>query len=231
MESNPLPSNKVIWNSIAHSFDTTRKKPWSQVISFLQTQNPAEITVDLGCGNGRHIQACAACSSQVIGIDISTRLLNIAQQHMLHKSISNITFINATLTHLPIRSDSIDIGIYVASLHTLRPKQQRLTSLRELNRILKPRKKALISVWSREQDRFKKVIRENEACSKKTEKGDITVYWRQHKLNVPRFYHLYTKNEFSNEITQAGFEILQIEEASIASNKTSDNYFATVIKN
>lgn len=225
-----LPSNKIIWDSIAESFDTTRRKPWTQVLTFLQPCDMNQTLIDLGCGNGRHLPACAKCSSQVIGIDISSKLLAIARQHMRSQSLKNITFLNTTLTHLPFNSDSIDGALYIASLHTLRTKEQRISSLKELLRILKPKKKALVSVWSREINRCKKLDSKTNSFDNITSSGDVIVYWRQHNLNVPRFYHLYEKTELINDLNQAGFIISKVEDASIASKTITDNYFATVIK-
>jgi len=56
------------------------------------------------------------------------------------------------------------------------------------------------------------------------------IYWRQNKLNAPRFYHLYTKEEFIEDIKQSGLEIEQFSEAKIQSKKYTDNYFAIVRK-
>jgi ubiquinone/menaquinone biosynthesis C-methylase UbiE len=230
MISDTIPSNKDIWNSIASSFDTTRKKPWEQVITFLKTLGPINILADLGCGNGRHLPACSNISSKVLAIDISINLLSIAKQQMYKKFISNVAFLDATLTHLPIRSDSIDAAIYIASLHTLQTREQRIQSIKELHRILRTGKKALISVWSRDQERFKHIIQNNDTSIHHTEQGDIIVRWKQHNLDIPRFYHLYTKHELIRELTEGGFQIIEVKDAMIASKASVDNYFASVIK-
>jgi ubiquinone/menaquinone biosynthesis C-methylase UbiE len=230
MISETIPSNKDIWDSIASSFDTTRKKPWEQVITFLKTLGHCNIVADLGCGNGRHLPACSTSSSKVLAIDISINLLSIAKQQIYQKSISNVAFLDATLTHLPIRSDSVDSAIYIASLHTLQTKEQRIQSIKELHRILRTGKKALISVWSRDQERFRTKIQHNDTSVQHTEQGDIIVRWKQHNLDIPRFYHLYTKHELINELTNGGFKIVEVKDAMIASKTSVDNYFATVIK-
>ena len=49
-------------------------------------------------------------------------------------------------------------------------------------------------------------------------------------MNVPRFYHLYTKEEFIEDIKQSGLKIEQIIEAKIQSKKYTDNYFAIIRK-
>ena len=60
--------------------------------------------------------------------------------------------------------------------------------------------------------------------------GDIDIYWRQHGLNIPRFYHLYSKKELQTDIKQAGLDIIKIEGVKYFSKKYYDNYFAIIKK-
>ena len=226
----PLPSNRDIWDSIAESFDTTRKKPWRQVLSFLESIHKTEYLIDLGCGNGRHLIKSTQQCTNVIGVDISKKLLQIAKKNMIKETIKNVTFLQATAIQLPFLSNSFGAGMYIAALHTLRTKQQRIQSLQELYRVLKPEKQALISVWNKDQERFKDIFQKNGNLRQNLLDGDIILHWRQHKLDIPRFYHLYEKDEFIDELLQAGFKIIYLDEATIASQKSVDNFFATVVK-
>ena len=130
------------------------------------------------------------------------------------------------------RSDnSFDTILFIASLHNIDSKENRIKCLTEIKRVLKKDSKALISVWSRWQDKyrkefFKKWFKQN----KKGEFGDINIYWRQHGLNIPRFYHLYSKKEFINDLKTAGLEIIEIEDSKLHSKKHPDNFFATIKK-
>jgi len=60
--------------------------------------------------------------------------------------------------------------------------------------------------------------------------GDINLFWRQHNLNVPRFYHLYSKGEFLRELRGARFYIQSLQSVKIHSKRFADNYFAVVEK-
>ena len=60
--------------------------------------------------------------------------------------------------------------------------------------------------------------------------GDIDIYWRQHGLNIPRFYHLYSKREFLDDIHEAGLDLVEIQDVKLRSKKHPDNYFALVKK-
>lgn len=60
--------------------------------------------------------------------------------------------------------------------------------------------------------------------------GDINIYWRQHGLDIPRFYHLYSKREFLSDLRKADLEIIDIQDVKMYSEKHPDNYFAVVKK-
>ena len=227
--SKSFHSPEKTWDAIADSFNLTRKKPWQQVTSFIQSISPTNIIVDVGCGNGRHIITSSSHAKKIIGIDISTELLSITKKNIQKKNISNVSLIHASSLYIPLSSDSVDVILYIASLHNIAGKINRLQSLREIQRILKPKGKAMISVWSQHQPRFTQQIQQSEQ-SPKSEKGDIIIYWRQQNLNVPRFYHLYDKQEFIQDIQHAQFRIINLEEVQLASKTVNDNYFAIVQK-
>jgi len=85
----------------------------------------------------------------------------------------------------------------------------------------------LISVWSRWQDKYRMLFFKKWFTQiGKSEFGDINIYWRQHGLDIPRFYHLYSKKEFLRDIRDAGLEILEMQDVKMYSKKHPDNYFA-----
>lgn len=224
---NHLSNTQHTWDCIANSFDHTRNKPWKQCIEFINTREHNEIGADLGCGNGRHLLPFSKKFQKVIGVDISGKLLTITKEKLMKRKITNTSLIKASLTHLPLQSNSIDSILYIAALHNIKSQSLRLKSLQEIRRILKKNGTGLISVWSRNQPKFQKKI-PNQKQDDTHEQGDIIIHWRQHKLNVPRFYHLYTKDEFISDIKQAKLNIHYIQEAMLSSKTQPDNYFAIV---
>ena len=137
--------------------------------------------------------------------------------------------IHADVTCLPLDSSSVDAVLYIATLHNIKGRDKRLKSLMEIRRILKDDGQALISVWSRWQDKYRKYFLKNLfKPSKSSEFGDIELHWRQHGLNVPRFYHLYSKREFIRDLESVGFKIKTIQNAKLHSKKYHDNYFVIV---
>jgi ubiquinone/menaquinone biosynthesis C-methylase UbiE len=217
------------WDSIAESFDRTRQKPWNLCLDFIDSLEKTDTVADLGCGNGRHLIPCAERCSMAVGVDISSRFLRIIQKKLQNKPHKNVTLLHADVVHLPFSDSSLDAILFIAALHNIPGKDHRQAALREVNRILKPKATALISVWSRWQDRyFKHFIKQFIIRTRSF--GDIDVYWRQQNLNIPRFYHLYGKAEFHRELHIAGFKVDTLVNVKIHSKRFPDNYFALVHK-
>jgi ubiquinone/menaquinone biosynthesis C-methylase UbiE len=227
MQNNRINQSLKTWNRIAESFDHTRQYTWDFCITYISTLNQDSTCVDLGCGNGRHLLPLAQQCYHAIGFDISDNLLRITAQKLQQNHITNTSLIQGDLCTLPFNQNRIDHGIYIAALHNIDKRKNRIQSLKELYRILKPNGTALISVWSKNQKRFRQKINDS---TNTRETGDIILYWRQHNLNIPRFYHLYEKEEFKQDILQADFQIQSFQEICIATKETMDNYYAIVRK-
>jgi tRNA (uracil-5-)-methyltransferase TRM9 len=230
MQTDALYDAQQTWDAIAGSFDITRRAPWKQCIDFIATLKQTDVVVDCGCGNGRHLFPAAARCSQAFGVDISKKLLSIVQQRIKERGISNITLLHADLAHLPFQDNSFDAVLCIASLHNIKGRENRHAAMREMYRILKPQGIALLSVWSRWQDRYRAYFTK-QFFVRSSEFGDIDICWRQHNLNIPRFYHLYSRNEFIRELRDEGFTIENVEDARLVSRRFPDNFFATVRKN
>lgn len=157
------------------------------------------------------------------------KLLKIVQKKLHEKSLTNVSLIHADAVQLPFAKDSLDAVLCIASLHNIQGKNHRRLALKEILHVLKPKGIGLISVWSRWQDTYFKYFLK-QFFVRTREFGDIDVYWRQHNLNIPRFYHLYSKGEFHRELRGVGFEIQRIEAVKIHSKRFPDNYFAYVQK-
>jgi tRNA (uracil-5-)-methyltransferase TRM9 len=217
------------WDAIAESFDTTRQKPWDYCLDFINSLKETDVVADLGCGNGRHLISCAEQCSSAFGVDLSIKMLNIVRQKLHTKSIRNVSLVHADVVELPIANNMLDAALFIASLHNIQRKEHRHAALQEVMRILKPQGTALISVWSRWQDTYYKHFLK-QFIVRTRDFGDIDVYWRKHNLSVPRFYHLYGKGEFFQELQDAGFRIERLLSVKIHSKRFADNYFAIVRK-
>jgi len=229
MSSEYRTTAQTTWDTIADSFDTTRQRPWSDCLRYIDSLPPNAVVADLGCGNGRHLLPCAEKCTHVIGVDLSQRFLHIISKKLFHKSITNVALVHADVVHLPFIDNSFDAILFIASLHNIQGKDHRQRALAEVARTLKPQGTALISVWSRWQGRFYRYFLK-QLPLRNREFGDIDISWRQHNLNIPRYYHLYSKSEFLRELQDAALTIERFDSVQIHSKRGADNYFAVVKK-
>ena len=228
MQKHQLSAEET-WDAIAESFDTTRRTPWKQCLEFISTLQTTAVVADIGCGNGRNLFPAAEHCHHVIGVDISQKLLKIVQKKIHGKNIKNVTLIHADGVELPLADNSIDAVMCIASLHNIQGKERRLVALKEITRVLKPHGAALITVWSRWQKNYYRYFLK-QIFLRSQEFGDIDIYWKQHHLNVPRFYHLYSRAEFKKELKTAQLSINNIQRVKIHSKHFPDNYFAVMQK-
>ena len=230
MKENYIVESEKTWDSIAKSFDKTRRKPWQQCLDFIKEISEESVVADVACGNGRHLIPCTKKCKKVIGLDISRKMLDIIKEKTIKENIFNFSLIHSTAEEIPLKDNTIDAVLYIAALHNIYRRENRIKSLKEIKRILKKDSNAIISVWSRYTNKFKKSFQNKNLYSKKIEFGDKHIYWRKDGLNIPRYYHLYGKKELVEDLEEAGFRLIKVKGVKIKSEKYNDNYFAVVTK-
>ena len=178
------------YDRIASHFARTREYPWPEVESFLEGRS-GELGLDLGCGNGRHAEPLAERTERVVGVDVSGNLLREAIDRARRRGYEGaFTAVLGDAAALPLRRDVVEVAVYVAALHHLRPRERRVASLSELARVLTPGGRALVSAWSTESDRFDR-----------SGGFDTEVDWTlPGGRTVPRFYHIYDPDEFRADL-------------------------------
>ncbi len=134
------------YNEIAIKHGGYRRKPWPRLASFIKsTKN--KFVLELGAGTCSTTKALIE-NNRVVALDFSFESL---------KKAPNILKVCADVVCLPFRKASFETIVAVGVLHHLFSKQERLSTLTEANRVLKPKCKALISVWGRAGDKEKLV--------------------------------------------------------------------------
>jgi len=197
------------YGEIAEHFAATREYPWPEVTEFLADAPPGDLGLDVGCANGRHLDALADRTDCVCGVDLSRPLLALAAERTPARD--DVTLVQGDATALPITADSVDVALYVATLHHLPTASARRASLAELARVLAPESRALVSVWSVEHDRFDRETGFDATVDWTLPDGDI----------VSRFYHIYAREEFVTALEESPLTMLDVE-------RSSGNYYATV---
>jgi ubiquinone/menaquinone biosynthesis C-methylase UbiE len=217
---------KETFDTIAPHFDITRYKPWPESKRFISTLPIGSIVLDLGCGNGRNSIYLAKEGMKVMGMDFSRGLLKIAKNKVEWKDVGDkVDFTEGDIGSLPLKDNSVDAVLYIATLHHLPTPQERLGSLMEIRRCLKPGGSALISAWAQEQEKFAEELEKSKGIKEDGfEYGDIFLPWKMKEGRVfQRYYHLFSKGEWEDLIEKSGLEIKRIF-------FSADNHYAELKK-
>ena len=215
-ESSELLDVGTVYNKIATDFSRTRYKVWPCVARFLDqiidnttSENPDATSSyplicdatssypligEIGCGNGKNLvylrdqMQPRQCASNLLGIDISTELLEICRGR-------GIEVILGSILAIPLDDHALDYTMSVAVIHHLQNRDNRIRALRELARVTRLGGRILITVWAREQteaDGKRRFATNDELVGFKTKTGE-THY---------RFYHLYDDGELADDLAQ-----------------------------
>jgi ubiquinone/menaquinone biosynthesis C-methylase UbiE len=192
---------RATYDEIAAHFAKTRVHPWPEVESFLAGRT-GRVGLDVGCGNGRHAVALAPHVDRVLGVDASVELLDLARERVTEAGHADVFDpILGDAARLPLRARTVDLALYVATIHHLPSRSVRRDSLSELGRVLAPGGVALVSAWSTAHERF-------DADPDDPVGFDTTVDWTlPGGETVPRFYHVYAPAEFDADLDAASLSV------------------------
>ena len=79
--------------------------------------SPEDVVLDIGCGTGTQCGDLAGNVKQVTGIDISAKLLAIAEQRTAERKLDNVEFIKTSLYDERLKADSFDVVMAFYVLH------------------------------------------------------------------------------------------------------------------
>lgn len=187
-----VSNQEKVWDAIAHKWQEYRKEPIKEAVNFIK-KSKGKI-LDLGCGSGRNF---TKTEGTIYAVDFSEEMLEYARERAKKLKI-NVIAKKANAYDLPFEDNFFDAAIFVATLHCIETRQKREKSLREIYRILKPQARALITVWDKNQPRFKK------------SKKEIMLPWRIGEKEYMRYTYLYEKDELAELLRKVGFKILDI---------------------
>jgi len=184
---------KEVYEEIAPHFSHTRSYKWSWVIDFLDSLKTDSIVYDLGCGNGRNMDHG---SLKFIGIDNCESFVSICKS-------KNFSVINSNITKIPLDNNSADAIICIAVFHHLSSRENRIQSLLEMKRLVKPGGKILISTWSINQPQKTRRTFNNY--------GNNIVLWNSYGKVYERYYYIFKLDEIKELIKRVGLIIINYE--------------------
>lgn len=205
-----LKQVKKNYDIIAEEFSETRNyigKEFDHLLPFLKE---ARQIVDIGCGNGRFAGFIKEknLSCKYLGIDNSTRLIQIAKEKHPHQF-----FMEGDQLDLPVDNEATDLILCIRTFHHLPSSRMRRKALSEMSRVLKPNGILIISVWNLWQNKYWKELTKAVLRSIFTlgsfAFNDTFIPW---KRKQKRYYHAFTKRELQKLVLKSGFTVLRLFE-------------------
>ncbi|MEK6918109.1 MAG: class I SAM-dependent methyltransferase [Nanoarchaeota archaeon] len=187
-----MESQKKVWDKVAFPWKDFRKKPVEEVINFLSSKKGK--ILDLGCGSGRNF---AKIEGVIYGVDFSENMLKYAKSLAEERDIK-VILTKSRVENLPFKDNFFDAAIFVATLHCIPKEKERKKALQELYRVLKKGEEAIITVWDKNQKKFKSLGKE------------VLLPWEQNGKEYKRYYYLYEKGEIKDVVKSVGFKIKKV---------------------
>lgn len=207
-----MDNQQEIWDSIAQPWKTFKVKPIEEVEEFLK--NKKGNILDLGCGTGRHF---IKVKGKIYGVDLSDEMLKLAKKEVKENNL-DVELVHAEADILPFNDDFFDSAIYMAVLHCIPESNKRKESLRELYRVMKSKSEAMVSVWDKNQEKFKNM------------KKDAIIPWKYEGKTYNRYYYLYERDEFITLLRKIGFEIVKVFDQENADGLHSKKNIIAIVR-
>jgi len=189
-------NQKTVWDKIAPLWNKYKTLPSSHVKHFLRGKKGKVLY--MGCGSGRNF--INKKNITYYGVDFSEQMLELAEQNASKKNIQAVLF-KSNLNKLPFDNNFFDTAIYINALHCITSKKAREDSLKELYRTLKKGKQTLITIWNKNQKKFKNKTKNHYVgFNLDEETGE----------KVQRYYYLYDQEEITKLLKKIGFKIKDI---------------------
>jgi len=197
------------FNAIASTYDRGRKL-WLELIEeiFKIKKNPT-IILDEGCGTGR-LLASLSTAYEVIGIDISFEMLEIAKKRIKRRKVElNSHLINASMVMKPFRDSVFEVSLIIASIHHIPLRKRRVKALKESYRVLKEGGIVLVTAWNLLLPTNLVRALRHFMSSQLFEFGDAIVPWKKCGKILHRYYHFYLRKELKDDVSKAGFKVIR----------------------
>ena len=101
-----------VWTEQADRYDRASRRIWQRFVE-AQHVGIADRVLDVGCGTGRPTRDVARIASdgQVTGIDLSTRMLELARKRSADEGLYNVTFVRGDAQVFPFEPEALDVAM------------------------------------------------------------------------------------------------------------------------
>jgi ubiquinone/menaquinone biosynthesis C-methylase UbiE len=139
-EGDRKESEKKFWSRFAHRYDRfvdRHIKSYKTLIpKVLDEIEPGWTVLEVAAGTGQITLKIAGKAKKVHAVDITPRMIAVAEEKAKAQGIGNVRFAVEDAYHLPFDGQSFDAAVCSNALHNM---QEPESALSEMNRVLKPK--------------------------------------------------------------------------------------------
>ncbi|MEK7607028.1 MAG: class I SAM-dependent methyltransferase [Patescibacteria group bacterium] len=198
------------YDAIAEDFSATRAGLWPELERLRELVPAGGSVLDVGCGNGRLYGLFAGTAVRYTGVDISSRMIGIAQTRW---SDAGAKFVKASALNLPFPDQSFNAVVLAAALHHVPGSTLREQALREAARVLLLGGILFVTVWNLFQRRYLWYVLENNFLKltgrNPLDWNDAQIPWKR-GVWVSRYCHAFFPIELSRLAEKAGLTVTEI---------------------
>jgi 2-polyprenyl-3-methyl-5-hydroxy-6-metoxy-1,4-benzoquinol methylase len=131
-----MNKSEKFWDRMAKYFDQVEKKDEPTNIKIIEkTRNRLKITdnvLDYGCGTGTAAIEIASSVKTVKGIDISSKMIEVAKGKTVERNVKNINFAQTTIFDEKLKKGSFDVILCFYLLHLVEDTPKVMHRINEL---------------------------------------------------------------------------------------------------
>jgi ubiquinone/menaquinone biosynthesis C-methylase UbiE len=223
-----LDKTKENFEKIAPLFSKTRCFPRPEMKYFVKRYvKLGQKVLDVGTGPGQFFELLKNKQIDYTGIDSSKTLIFQAR-----KKYPQARFIVADAMNLRFKKEDFDLIFSFAFLHHIPSKSLRLKFLKNIYKLLKPKRYFICACWHSFAGRKMKYIKKFNILKKsgksKLDFNDALVPWKNggREILAEIYYHKFTVREIKSLFTDAGFKIKEFfyeKDGKKTKNNKADN--------
>jgi 2-polyprenyl-3-methyl-5-hydroxy-6-metoxy-1,4-benzoquinol methylase len=131
--------SEKFWDKASKNYDTTEER-FERIHSRVrdntkQHLKATDVVLDYGCGTGTKSCELADLVNEILGIDISVEMIELAKSKGAANAIGNVRFEQTTIFDEALREGSFDVVMAFNMLHTV-PNPQEI--VKRIHEVLKP---------------------------------------------------------------------------------------------
>jgi len=204
-----------------------RRRPWFKIFKYIPK---ADIVLDVGCGTGQYSVSLLTSGKcvEVMGVDLSFEMLKACKARAVRDKVDTYLYvIQADMENLPIRSNSVDLVLAIASLHHLLDRSSQIEALKEMSRCMRCKGILIATVWSILQLRFATKVLKNiimKVFKPYIIVGNITLQLRLGDETFYRYYHLFKPRELIGIVKSVGLKVIYSGGLKVKSKVIPENW-------